>query len=248
LSGRVPRSLWPREHGAYAQLGIPLTAALVVRPPTAAAALLTGAAVLAFLAHEPLLVVLGHRGARLRDAEGARARTRLAILAGAAGISAMVGIALASTAARETIALAAIPTIALIALAWRRAEHTLAGELVAAVALSGASAPIAVASGASIGAALPMWSAWALGYATSVVAVHQVLAHQRRRARCGTDDLVASGLCAAGVIAALAAPAALPLVAVSVGVAVALPAARHLRTIGVVLVVASVASAAILLV
>jgi hypothetical protein len=192
--------------------------------------------------------VLGHRGARLRDADGARARARLAWLAGAAAISGLAGIALASPATREMIAIAAIPILALLVLAWRRAEHSLAGELVAAVALSGASAPVAVASGASIGAACAMWSAWALGYATSVVAVHQVLAHQRRKMRHGTDGLVALGLAAAGVAAARIAPAALPLVAVSVAVAAVLPAARHLRAIGVALVVASVASAAILLV
>ena len=247
-SRRVSRSLWPREHGAYAQLGIPLTVALVARPPTWAAALLATAAVLAFVGHEPLLVVLGHRGARVREAEGARARARLAVLASAAAIAGGAGVALASPAAREMIAIAAIPTIALIALAWRRAEHSLAGELVAAVALSGAGAPVAVAAGASIDAALAVWSVWALGYAASVVAVHQVLAHQRRRGRRPADHLVALGLAGTGVLAASASPAALPLVAIAVAVAVVLPPARRLRAIGVALVVASAASAAMLLI
>jgi hypothetical protein len=62
------RSLWPREHGAYFQLALPLIAAHLLRAPTVAMAALTAAACLVFVAHEPLLVVLGHRG-RVRGLE-----------------------------------------------------------------------------------------------------------------------------------------------------------------------------------
>jgi hypothetical protein len=55
------RSLWPREHGAYAQLGAPLATAIAMQAPTIGALALASAACLAFLANEPLLVVLGHR-------------------------------------------------------------------------------------------------------------------------------------------------------------------------------------------
>jgi hypothetical protein len=71
------RSLWPREHGAYAQLGAPLLCALLVRAPTLPAILLASGAVFAFLANEPLLVLLGHRGRRMLATESGRARVRL---------------------------------------------------------------------------------------------------------------------------------------------------------------------------
>ena len=70
--GARRRSLWPREHGAYAQLAAPLLTALVIVRPTVAAALLALAACIAFLANEPLLVVLGHRGKRMREQDGRR--------------------------------------------------------------------------------------------------------------------------------------------------------------------------------
>ena len=61
-----PRSLLPQEHGAWGQLAMPILSALALGAPSAAALLLTAATVLAFLAHEPWLVVLGHRGMRAK--------------------------------------------------------------------------------------------------------------------------------------------------------------------------------------
>src|SRR5512137_367547 len=86
-------SLLPREHGAWGQLAMPLLSGLALGRPGAAAILLTLGIVLAFLAHEPLLVVLGHRGKRVRDAAGDRAVRRLAVLglaAAASGVTALV--------------------------------------------------------------------------------------------------------------------------------------------------------------
>ena len=75
-----PRSLMPREHGAYGQLALPLLTALFSGRPTAAAFLYSTAAVFAFFAHEPLLVLLGQRGSRAFRELGARARLRLTLL------------------------------------------------------------------------------------------------------------------------------------------------------------------------
>lgn len=244
------RSLWPREHGAYAQLAAPLVAALALRAPGPPAILLAVAACCAFLANEPLLVVLGHRGARMRERAGAVAGRRLAALAIAGGAAAAAGLALAPLDALAIAGVAALPAAGMIALAWTRAEHSLGGELLAAVALPGASAPIAVASGLPWQAAAALWGAWAAGYACSVVAVHRVIARHRRAA--SAIDL---GLAAAVVgitlgSAALAravslAAAAVPLAAVSAVLLAVPPRATRLRAIGVALVVASVASAAI---
>ncbi|HEY5937251.1 MAG TPA: YwiC-like family protein, partial [Kofleriaceae bacterium] len=98
-----PRSLWPREHGAYVQLLVPLLTGLAARVPTIAAVLLAIAACAAFLANEPLLVVLGHRGARMKTRDGDRARARLVLLASIAFACGAGGLALAG---RETLMIA----------------------------------------------------------------------------------------------------------------------------------------------
>src|SRR5262245_5043376 len=73
-------SFWPREHGAYVQLLGPLLSALVFGPVTPLALVLAGVACAAFLAHEPLLLLLGQRGPKLYREHACAARWRLALL------------------------------------------------------------------------------------------------------------------------------------------------------------------------
>lgn len=237
------RSLWPREHGAYFQLAIPLVTACIVRLPTLATIALACGAALAFLANEPLLVVLGHRGARRKEIDGDRARARLGLLAGSALALGAIGLALAP-AALVAAGVIAAPTIALLAFAWRRAEHTLAGEIVAAIALTGASLPVLVASGASLVVALELWLAWALGFGASVIAVHRVIARHKRSAT-AIDTVLALALIALPLAAVTGwTPLVLsaPLVALSAAIVIAPPRASRLRAIGVAIVVAAIAS------
>lgn len=243
------RSLWPREHGAYFQLGVPLATACLARAPTLATFALTAGAALAFLAYEPLLVVLGHRGPRRKAADGDRARARFGLLAGGAAILGISGLVLAPSA-RVAATIIAVPTIAMLAFVWRRAVHNVAGELVAAVALTGASMPVLAASGASLSLALVVWLGWALGFGASVLAVHRVIARHKRTA--ATIDLVLAIVMIALVLGAAAGSMALalatPLVALSAVIIVAPPSAARLRAIGVAIAVASVAVAALVLV
>src|SRR3990170_3079883 len=67
-------SLLPREHGAYAGIAFPLITALSLGAPTAVQLLWIAGCVAVFLAHEPLLIILGERGRRSHTALGARAR------------------------------------------------------------------------------------------------------------------------------------------------------------------------------
>ena len=245
------RSLWPREHGAYAQLLAPLATSLALHAPTIAAGLLAVAACCAFLANEPLLVLLGHRGPRMRETHARRAAVRLGLAAAGALAGAAAGLALAPRAVLPIAALAAAPALLLIVLAWRRAEHSLVGELAAAVALPGAAAPVAVAAGVDTCTARLVWVAWAIGYACTVVAVHRVIARHRKPAATWLDRALAAGLVAVVIGAALLArdvrPAllALPLALASAVLVVHPPSARRLRAIGVALVVASLASGSI---
>ena len=70
-SAKIPRcdaaaNLKPKEHGAYAILAIPIVTAILVTGPTVVGLCVAVASLAGFLAHEPLLVALGHRGARYK--------------------------------------------------------------------------------------------------------------------------------------------------------------------------------------
>lgn len=245
--------MWPREHGAYAQLLAPLATALVILRPTWVSAALALAAFLAFLANEPLLVVLGHRGKRMRDADGPRAKRRLALLVTGAVVAGAAALACAPTRVLEVTGVVAIPALATIVLAWQRAEKSVIGECVAAIALSGASAPVLVASGATWQAAAAVWAAWAIGYCSTVIAVHRVIARHRKPAT-WADWLAALGLAAVSAVAVglllRGAPlatvgASAPLALASLALVIRPPRATYLRTIGFVLVGASLAVAAL---
>jgi hypothetical protein len=194
----------PREHGAYAQLLVPLVIALAATGGSTAAALLAIGACLAFLANEPLLVTLGHRGRRALADHGARAAHRLRWLITAAVAIGGAGFLLAPEAARVLVLFVLVPAVAVGVLAWKKLERTALGEMVAAIALTGASAPVAAAAGMSIGSALLGWAVWALGFVLVVVAVRLVIAHLRPRAwhlrAIGISVVVASLAIAAIVI------------------------------------------------
>jgi hypothetical protein len=249
MSIAARRSLWPREHGAYAQLAAPLAAALAVRTPTVGGGLLAFAAALAFLANEPLLVALGHRGARRREEDGPRARRRLVLLASGAVAAGGAGLALAPRPTLAVAAIVAVPAALVIALAWRRAEHSLVGELAAAIALTGAAAPVGVAAGLSLCTALALWAAWAGGYACTVIAVHRVIARHKVVATARDRWIVALlavatvGAAALALTEQRAASVAIPLAAIACSLAVRPPAATRLRAIGVALVGVSLVAA-----
>ena len=236
------RSLWPREHGAYAQLAAPLVAALLVRSPSLAAGLLAIAACCAFAANEPLLVLLGHRGPRMRRTHGRAAARRVMAMAGIAIAAGATGLLLARHATLAVAGAASIGAIALIALAIVRREHSLAGELVAAIALPGAAAPVAVAAGLAPGVAVSLWLGWAVGFAASVVVVHRVIARHRKPAARIDRVLVAALASTLAFTLASSLVVAAPLVLGAFALVNAPPPATRLRLIGVALVAASLAA------
>lgn len=243
-----PRSLWPREHGAYIQLSVPLATAVIASPSLAGAALAV-AACLAFLASEPLRVAVGQRGRRLQQSEGRRARLRATVLGGGSVALAAICLALAPASIRPVAAAALAGGLLVAVLAWRGKVHSLVGEMIAATALSGAAAPVLVAGGASSRAAIVMWAAWSLGYATTVIAVHHVLARNRRPASRADVPRWIAFVVVAGTIAAVASFLALgwlaaPLAVGSLVVLLWTPRARHLRAIGIAFLVSSLLGAA----
>lgn len=236
------RSLWPREHGAYFQLAVPLVAALV-RHPSRAGSALAAAATFGFLAHEPLLVMLGHRGPRFLAARGRSARTRFVALLSGAVILGALGLVVAPSAL-AVAGCAALITVVALAIGSRGEIHTIGGELVATVALTGACGPVLVAGGVSTNAALATWLVWIAGFGATVVAVHRVLARHKQRPAV-VDRILAVAFTSATTLAAIMEPVAAPLVGVAAMLVIHPPRASRLRAVGLVIVAAALAGAAL---
>lgn len=251
---RTP-SLLPREHGAWGQLALPLAAGLALGRPGAAALLLSLAIVLAFLAHEPLLVVAGQRGRRTRDALGARAARRLALLGAGAAAAGGAGLALAP-AARLALAPAALLGAVVLALALARHEKTTAGEILVAGALAACAAPVALAAGAP---ARWAWSAaftWAVAFAAATLPVRAILLRARTKgevdrrpaAAAGVAALVALAVAGAarGLVPWAAALATLPVTLAALALTAAPVRPQRLTAVGWSIVAASVAGLLVL--
>ena len=252
--------MFPKEHGAYGQLLFPLLTALAVGRRTPAALLLAGAALCAFVAHEPLLVLLGQRGPRAAREQRSRAVVWFAI----AGVAAVVLAIGAIAEARDGVALARtllVPALFAIALATAialRCEHTPAGEILAAATFSSIAYPIARAAGAAQSVAVTCAAVFAAIFITATVCVHAVIARTRRPPAAGariggvvvasTALVVLWQLGAQGVVSSLSAAAAFPACLVAGIAAIAIRSAKRLRPIGWALIVTTLMAAALLIV
>lgn len=244
---RRPRSLWPKEHGAYAQLLVPLLTGFAAGWPPSLASLGWGlAAVLAFLAHEPALVRLGQRGPRAQTEAGARALRALLGLASLAALGAAAGWALGPVDVWVLGAESAAAALAVVVVAAGRGRSTL-GEWTAAIALSGAGTLVAAASGEPASEGFVRWGAWGLGFGAATGGVRGVIAAHRKRTEALAAPLaVGCSLgCGLGGFAEPGLWSAAPLCASSVVLLAVRPHARHLKKIGVALVAVAAAVAAL---
>jgi hypothetical protein len=126
------------------QLLAPLLSALAFARPTATAFACAAFALVLLLAHEPLIVLLGRRGANCRAARAPTARVQL-FGCGAAAVC--LGLTASYSAADVSLALATAVCLSVVALGalLARREKSLAAELLAAAALTSFSLPVLVA-------------------------------------------------------------------------------------------------------
>lgn len=242
---RCPSARWlfPREHGAYAQLIFPLLTAIGLGRPGVVTWCWVIAALAIFLAHEPLLILVGERGRRSRAELAPRARSAavfLLVLAIGAGV-------LGWWLAPRTVRLAVLAPIALgailVPLILSHREKTLIGELLASTTFSSMVIPVALAGGASVGAALVASIVWGGVFSLSTLTVRATIARVKRiptaRTSCYTN--LALSLLALGAAVLLTITETLPAPAAAGIVPAALIATvcsivevhtRHLRTIG----------------
>jgi hypothetical protein len=251
-------SLLPKEHGAYAQLGFPLATGLWYGAGQPGALAFAAAAVTLFLAHEPLSVLVGLRGVRLRDALVLPARRRLWLLVGLGALSLVLAALVAPGRAWVGALVPLAPGLALVPLFLARRVKTLAGEVVAVLAFSGSLVPVALSGPATWAEAGLGAAVWAAVFVPAVVAVHAVKASHKGKPRSrwlvpATPALAALAVVAAALVADGAlepgrrALAVLPSALVVAGVGLVLPHPRHLKRIGWVLVGANVLTLVLLL-
>lgn len=204
----MDKPLYPREHGAYAQLGFPLLSGLVLGAPGASSFLFAAAAILLFLANEPLALLLGVRGKRLRRELAARARWQLALRAVLGCIAGLTALWLAPLAARWLVLVPAAFTAALVPVVLAKNLKTLPGEIVAVAAFSSMHLPIAAAGGVT---GTLLWGPSMMWFATTVVAMLSVHAIKSRLTG-ATPWVVPSATWSArlGLVAAIAIWALLP--------------------------------------
>jgi hypothetical protein len=249
------RSLLPKEHGAWGQLAMPLLTALAIGAPTPGALLLASAVVLAFVAHEPLLVLLGQRGRRAAEEDGARARRWFVLLACASAAAGAGALLLLPSGARSAVLLPAALGALVGLLVWRRLEKTTPGEILVASALASAGFAVARAGGATLEAAAAALAAWVLSFAAATLAVQVILV--RSRSRGGRDPghlhaalsallgLLAFALVAAG-LPAVVGWATVPTVLLSIAVCLGRFSPRRLRQLGWGIVASSAVTLALL--
>jgi hypothetical protein len=254
--------LVPREHGAYGQLALPLVTALGAAGLSTPALLLTVSAVALFVAHEPASVLLGFRGPRarrdLRPAawRGLMAGAGLAVVAGSIGVLAM------DAGTRWSLAVPAAPAALLGVVSIRGREKSWYGEVAAAATFAGLAMPVAMAAGAPTRDAAAIALPFAVLFVASTLAVRTVILRVRGggaiRATCitrrGAVTVTVSGaaclagLAIGGVLPPAPLVAAIPGLALTVGVVTRPPRPTHLRRIGWTLVATFVFAAAVLVV
>lgn len=242
--------LKPKEHGAYAILGIPLVTALLIAGPTLTGVCVAIAATTGFMAHEPLLVAWGLRGARAQRNTPA-AKQRLAWLLSVSGICGTVALVLGTTAVRVSLLGCLVLAVVGFALALSGKHRSLFGQLWGVVGLSATCLPLLFAGGMPLPQVVDFWMVWLLGFSATTMAVRGVIAAQKRQPRGIYWGIMAlliaavSGLSLSGHSHVLV---ALPMLAMSVYVMAWPPPAKYLWRIGWSSLGCTLATAAALLV
>ena len=234
-----------RKPASYAQLGVPVATALAGGRPGLPAALIAVAVVTLYLAGQATLVRLGHRGELARHHRGPRAGRSARALGAVGLIAGLVGVVLGGDRVAWAVVAAAAPVVVVGVLGLWRREATTAGQAMTASAIAGGSLPVAIASRFDPADAWLCWFTWSMAFTATICAGRYALARGQGRVARGEAVAVAlvgfltGCLAAAGLDLSLA---ALPMLAVAVGLVVRPTELTHLRTIGWAVAAATLAS------
>ena len=164
----------------YGQVALPLITSSLIAGVSEASVLLTGAVVAGFLTHEPLLVLLGRRGARTKVRAHTEALVCFAIGSALTVATGLLAIWWAAPDVRWAFFLPSLPATYALAAAAVGREKTLSGEVAAALTFALAAAPLALAAGAALDDALAVAGAFAVVFTAGTLAVRAVIVGVRR--------------------------------------------------------------------
>lgn len=253
-------SLLPKEHGAYGQMAFPLVTSFAVAGVTMPALLLALGVIAGFLAHEPLLVLIGKRGARARRDQRRRAVGWLTVASATGVASGLLALASMPAAIRWSFALPLIPAVFLAATIPLNREKSGPAEVAVALGFAFVAVPAIIAANAPVETAFAVAIAFALTFISGTLAVRGIILDVRgggqpRAASATRHSVMALAILAVAALWVAAIQEVLPwttLVAAAPGLLMAtwlslfpLPAAR-LRTVGWTLIAASTTAAMIL--
>jgi hypothetical protein len=248
----------PREHGAYGQLLLPLATAVAIADIHASAILTSIAALAVFVAHEPLVVLLGRRGARARRDQHRRAVAWLVISGGIALAAGIGAVAATPSHARWLFAWPLAPAAVLAGLLLTGREKSALGEIASAISFAAIAIPIYGASAQSPARGFVVAFTFAGLFIVGTLGVRIVILGSRgggdphavrvtRRQLAIAVALVGIGLLLMwSEVRTAAAMATLPGMAFAIGLAIRPPAARRLRAVGWTMVSATALLALVL--
>lgn len=176
-------SLLPREHGAYAELAFPLLTGVALGAPSLQVLALASAAVAFFLANEPVAILLGARGGRIKDQQGQRAKRRGLVLIGAGLLLGGAGVLGAGASIWPALLFPTLAGALLIPMALSGRQKSVLGELLVVTAFSTLILPFAAASGLSPIRVIPAVLVWWVSFTLGTLEVHAIKARHKDRGR-----------------------------------------------------------------
>jgi hypothetical protein len=252
------RKMVPREHGAYAELLFPIVSVFLGGSPTTSTWLLAIGAIACFLANEPLLVLVGQRGTRMKREESDRAKRALLIFLLIGLGAGIAGLLLATPAVQYAVGMPLLLGVGLIMLAIQGLERSMIGEALAASTLSSIAIPLGLSAGLGLTPTLAVALIWLLTSLLGTAVVRLTLARTKAKtdqelARVRFNRALLVLVCLAVVAVGVAAPygsrvglwvlaAAVPVAVVVLTMAILQPTARRLRLMGWSLVAANLCS------
>jgi YwiC-like protein len=156
-------------------MAFPLVTSLAVAGVAAPALLVTLAVVTGFLSHEPLLVLLGRRGARAARDNRSRAALWLAVTVATTAAAGFAGLWLMPPAVRWSLMLPLAPAAILAATIPGKRDKGAVAEVTVALVFSFAAVPVCLAAGATTRTAFVVASVFALVFVAGTLAVRSLV-------------------------------------------------------------------------
>ncbi|MDG2131502.1 MAG: YwiC-like family protein [Fuerstiella sp.] len=244
----APVRLHPREHGAYAIVGVPLVVALAIGGLNSVALLGTIATIAGFVANESLMVLSGRQGERARLSTPAALSTLTVLLL----ITIVFGSSafwLGSEQVQVTLIACTFFAVAGYAMSVAGWQRTLVAQLTGIVGLTLPSAVVLLAGEIDSASIVCLSAAWIIGRVATTIAIRSVVefnkASTHHRVPLTNDVILTAAVLACGSSVFCGMSECLlitPVVISAIWLRLQPPLIRHMRQIGWSLLAANIIS------